>query len=293
MTKIDLEGLDWKIKKARNPKELETYIDEAGEMATPLMWLHVCESDHLTNDLIKKYDAHMDWRYLSAFRDIPERMIEDHVSDVDWYSVSSFRALTMRFIKKYIYYLSLDRLIYNDRLQISDDDRKWLEAYYEKAKDKKEYKAVWDGNLAKSPFCPKDKKIEILKRLSKIDDEYLDLYKQATHNEREIAKKQAAASTARPPKFDFGKPYSRDDMAKYLKSIGVRVMYHDTMDDLRKKIADEDSDGSPRYFDFSTKYGKADLRKFIESCGVRVFYHDTMDVLEKKAHDLVDGKEIR
>jgi hypothetical protein len=199
------EDLKFEIEEIKNAKELENFINKNGTNLGELNWHMITKSPAFSVKMIDKYSDHLDWQWLCTFYDLNESILEKYTGMIDWYSVSSFQNLSLKFIKKYKDMLSMDKVIRNDRIIKSIDYMKIYDIY-NKLKDDKHYQEIWHNNLMSNSLfrplntaVPAKKKPKAAKKIIKL---------------------------------------SKNAMKKILKKRGVRVLYHDTLDILREKMAE-------------------------------------------------------
>jgi hypothetical protein len=194
------------IREIKNAKELESFINKNGTDLGELNWHMITKSSGFSLKMINKYSDHLDWQWLCTFYDLTEEVMDEYSGYLDWYSVSSFQKLSFNFIKKYKDVLSMDKVIRNDYV-IKMNEHEKIYAMYQKMNQDKKYQDIWKSNLQKnSLFRPMDMPSPIKKAKS------------------------------RPARINM----SKDQIKKILSKRGIKVMYHDTLDVLRKKMKDSD-----------------------------------------------------
>jgi hypothetical protein len=203
------ENLEHEIRELKNARDLDSFIEKNGTNLGEFNWHLITKSPAFNMKMVDKYADHLDWQWLTTFSELSENLIEKYIGYVDWYSVSTFQKLNYNFIKKYKDLLSMDKVVSNEHV-IKDKDHLKIIALYDKIKDDPKYQKIWADNLDKnSIFKPSNFNVSI---------------KPALNKNKKV--KQASAPVE----------MTKDEMKKILQKRGVKVLYHDTVDILKRKL---------------------------------------------------------
>jgi hypothetical protein len=196
----------WEFKFMNSYREYIKFVSDNKDEFTPYDWLQVSKSQYFKTDMIDAYSDHLDWGYLCTFLNLDIRTMERYSDYLDWYAVSALQPLTLNFIKKHEKELSFNKLISNENIRstslFTDVNR-----MYEQRKNKPEYQQRWKDNLENSTTFRPSRPMQKFVFESK-----------PKYTEEQINKMK------------------KDQLKQILKDNNVRVLYHDTMDELKEKI---------------------------------------------------------
>jgi hypothetical protein len=204
------EQLDIKndLRRIRNTKDLIDYIEKNIKAMTDYDWYFVTNSDHFNLRLASEYAEYVDWSSICTYRrDLPETFMRKNAGYLDWYSVSCFQKLGKSFMRDFEDKLSLDKLVGNEYFIENAELGTFASSLYDKRKDNQKYKSVWNKNLENSIFKP-SRKITLTNNFSETKK----------YTEEEVDN------------------LSKNEMKAILTSRGIRAYYHDTVQQLKKKI---------------------------------------------------------
>lgn len=222
--------LEFDMMQATTLKELKRIIEDNYDKMTNSDWYRLIKSPGWSNQLIDTYSEKLQWDSLCVFKTLTVDILERYIDKLDWYAVSCFQPLTVDFINKYVHKLSLNRLIYNEK--IGKDAQSLARKLYAQYDDPPHHK-VWDINLSKCiVICPKNFKGKFTDY-----DENTPLpgeEKVGKTPAKKSVKKEKSKKEVKPIKIDYS-TLSKAELKEILAKRNVRVYYHDTLAILREK----------------------------------------------------------
>jgi hypothetical protein len=203
---------EWKIKDLDSEIELNDLLEDHKAELTSFEWNLIFKLPFFKLKMIEGCEDKVDWEYLCSYIDLPLDFMKDHLKYLNWYEVSLFQHLDKEFINKYKAKLSLDVLPNN--IYMNTEMKMYAKKLYEKNKNDKELKKVWDINLRNSKiFCPYE----------------LRKTKKKSHKNKTVIK-----TTVEPTKKSY-EEMTKAELTKILVDNNIRVYYHDTMPILIEK----------------------------------------------------------
>jgi hypothetical protein len=198
----------WNIKSITNFKDLEKYIKSNIKDFTRYEWLLVSGHSAFNIKLIDTYADELDWQMVSMLQKLDIKTIEKYSGYVDWYAISKFQHINYKFIKKYQDVLSMNKVVENEYVRKLPEFTK-IEKLYKSMINNPKFENVWKENfLNNSIFRPYKKTPTGLK-----------------------STQQIITNTA---------GMKKDQLKAILTSRGVRVYYHDTIEELKRKVKESD-----------------------------------------------------
>jgi hypothetical protein len=227
----DLES----IKKTR---DLEHYISEFKDEMTNYEWLLVTKSEAFNLDVAEQHIENINWSYLCTFYKLPIKFMEKHFEYLDLYSVSAFQVLTFKFIEAYKESLSMDKVIKNESVRNMPEYSKVNDMYLKMSKEER-YTNLWAQHKEKSMFVAKKTKI-LTSAASKKEPEKPKYKKKDLENMKKpelIDKILSKQKRVRYNESDLD-GIKKSVLHDILEERGVKIYYHDTVDELKQKVLD-------------------------------------------------------
>jgi hypothetical protein len=86
-------------------------------------WVWICISQKMSMEFIYDHREYISWVNLVINHDLTEEFMRDHIEFIEgyWLYIAQYQPLSEKFILDFIDYLPAQRLLWNDRLKLSDE----------------------------------------------------------------------------------------------------------------------------------------------------------------------------
>lgn len=270
-----------KIEYCKSRQEFMTLIEDHGDSFESYDWYLVTKSKFFNISLADNYADKLNWEYLCTFTKLEEKDIEKYADYVNWYEISCFQKLSVPFIKKYKDKLSLNKILTNSKISVNDNSECWkifrenddpkhhqiwdenlqnaplfcpkvfVSKYmdYPGARDDSLlYKTDRYGRLIeltdeeKTARLKERKKKESTKKTSKTKKTEVksEPVKDETPPVKPEINVKKKTSKKKKPKLDYS-TMSKSQLKEVLTERNVKFLYHDTLEILRKKCYESET----------------------------------------------------
>jgi len=215
-------------------KELERFITRNKDEMDSYQWFLVTKNSAFNLKVAESHSEYVDWEWISTFYDLSESFMTHHFDKLNMYCISRFQSMSFKFISDHKEELSIDQILFNNKIRMLKDFLKIQTLYDELSKDDK-YKRIWNTNQKNSKlFCPplvsNSSSMKTFKEFKEVVAE--EIPKEIiVEKPRRTCKKEKVI-----PKIDI-ESMNKTQLREFLISKEIKVLYHDTMDILKEKAS--------------------------------------------------------